>query len=315
MAEPRSRHVVVLMGGWSSEREVSLVSGRACADALREAGYRVDAVDLGRDLTALLAALEPRPDVVFNALHGQGGEDGLIQGVLDMIGVPYTHSGIAASAVAMNKPLTKLALGGVGVRSAPGVVASAAEVAARHVMPPPYVIKPAAEGSSVGVRLVRANDNAPPLDPADWPFGTQVLVEQYIPGRELTVGVMGTEREAPRALTVTEIRHSHGFFDYEAKYTAGHAVHLLPAPLPPAVFALAMGWAVAAHRTLGCSGISRSDFRWDDDRPGTEGLYFLEINTQPGFTPVSLVPEQARHVGISFTDLCSWIVENAACHG
>jgi len=310
MADSRPKRVVVLMGGWSAERQVSLVSGQASAAALREEGYRVTTVDVGRDLQALLRALTPPPDAVFNALHGRGGEDGVIQGVLEILEIPYTHSGVAASAAAMDKPMTKRLLGTVGIRSPEGVVAGAAEVAARHVLAPPYVIKPATEGSSVGVRLVHEASNAPPLDLADWPFGDPVLVEEYIPGRELTVGVMGD-----RALTVTEIRHSHGFFDYDAKYTKGHAVHELPAPLPPAVFEAVLDQAVLAHRTLGCAGVSRSDFRYDDSRPGTDGLYFLEINTQPGFTPVSLVPEQAEHVGISFRELCAWLVETATCHG
>jgi D-alanine-D-alanine ligase len=310
MASPSAKHVVVLMGGWSAERRVSLVSGEASARALGEAGYRVATVDVSRDLQALLAALTPPPDAVFNALHGRGGEDGVIQGVLEILGIPYTHSGVAASAAAMDKPMTKRLLGTVGIRSPEGVVAAAAEVAARHVLAPPYVIKPATEGSSVGVRLVHEAGGAPPLDLASWPFGDPVLVEAYIPGRELTVGVMGD-----RALTVTEIRHSHGFFDYDAKYTKGHAVHELPAPLPAEVFAAVMDQAVLAHRTLGCAGVSRSDFRYDDSRPGTDGLYFLEINTQPGFTPVSLVPEQAEHVGIPFRDLCAWLVETATCHG
>ncbi len=308
MAELRSRRVVVLMGGWSAERQVSLVSGQACAQALAECGHEVVPVDLSRDLGALLAALEPRPEVVFNALHGQGGEDGVIQGVLEMLGLRYTHSGVAASAIAMDKPLTKQIVGAAGVRTVPGRVVTAREAASRDVMEPPYIVKPAAEGSSVGIRLVREHDNAAPVDPEDWPFGTKVLVERYIPGRELTVGVMGE-----RALTVTEIRHSHGFFDYEAKYTKGHATHILPAPVPRSVFDQAMEWALLVHQTLGCAGISRSDFRWDDRLPGTEGLYFLEVNTQPGFTPISLVPEQAQHLGIAFGELCSWIVEEALC--
>jgi D-alanine-D-alanine ligase len=225
-----------------------------------------------------------------------------------MLGLPYTHSGVTASAIAMSKPLTKRLLSTVGIRTPHGVVADKREVAQGHLLEPPYVVKPAAEGSSVGVRVVRANDNAPPLDLESWRYGPEVLVEDYIAGRELTVGVMGD-----RALTVTEIVHSHGFFDYEAKYTEGHATHILPAPVPPPVFEEAMRMALLAHRTLGCRGISRSDIRYDDSRPGTEGLYLLEVNTQPGFTPISLVPEQARHLGIGFGALCRWIVENARC--
>ncbi|NBC31543.1 MAG: D-alanine--D-alanine ligase [Alphaproteobacteria bacterium] len=310
MADTAFPRVVVLKGGWSAERAVSLVSGAAVAKALAEAGYRVAEVDVVHDLPALLAALTPAPDVVFNALHGRGGEDGVVQGVLEMLGIPYTHSGVAASAVAMSKVLTKRALAAAGIRSPDFRVVPAAEAAAAHVLEPPYVVKPVAEGSSVGVRVVGPMDNAPPLDPAGWAFGAEVLVEAYIPGRELTVGVMGD-----RALTVTEIHHSHGFFDYDAKYVQGHATHLLPAPVPPAVFRAAMDQALQAHRLLGCAGISRSDFRYDDSKPGLEGLFFLELNTQPGFTPISLVPEQAEHVGISFRDLCIWLVETAQCHG
>lgn len=304
------KHVAVLMGGWSAEREVSLVSGLACAKALEEIGYRVTTIDVARDLAALVAALTPLPDAVFNALHGRGGEDGVIQGALEMLGVPYTHSGVAASAVAMHKVLTKRVLADIGVRSPEFVVAPAREAAAGHVLPPPYVVKPLAEGSSVGVAIVHDGERPPALAAEDWGFGAEVLVERYIPGRELTVGVMGD-----RALTVTEIEHASGFFDYQAKYSAGHARHHLPAPVPQPVFDAAMAQALQAHRTLGCAGISRSDFRYDDGRPGTEGLYFLEINTQPGFTPISLVPEQAEHCGIGFADLCAWLVEGAACHG
>lgn len=302
-----TKTVAVLHGGWSAEREVSLVSGRAIAAALEGRGHRVRLIDVTHDLDALLRALQPRPDVVFNGLHGKGGEDGTIQGVLNVLGLPYTHSGVRASSIAMSKPVTKQILAAVGIRSARGVTAAPEEVVARHLLEPPYVVKPAAEGSSVGVRIVRPNDNAPTIDLGAWGYG-DALVEEYVPGRELTVGVMGD-----RALTVTEIAHSHAFFDYEAKYTEGHAVHTLPAPVPEPVFAEAMRLALLAHQTLGCRGISRSDFRWDDQKPGTEGLYFLELNTQPGFTPISLVPEQARHLGIDFAALCEWLVEDAAC--
>jgi D-alanine-D-alanine ligase len=299
--------VAILHGGWSAEREVSLVSGAAVRAALAPRGHTCRMIDVSRDLAALMRALDPAPDVVFNVLHGRGGEDGTIQAVLDMMGLPYTHSGLRASAIAMAKPVTKRLLSTVGIRSAPGIVSTPEAVAAAHLMEPPYVVKPAEEGSSVGVRIVRANDNQPPLDVGSWTFG-EVLVERYVPGRELTVGIMGD-----RALTVTEIVHSHGFFDYEAKYTAGHATHLLPAGVPQPVFDLAMEWALLAHRTLGCRGISRSDFRWDDSRPGTEGLFFLETNTQPGFTPISLVPEQAAFVGVDFAALCEWLIEEASC--
>lgn len=304
-----SRHVAVLMGGWSAEREVSLVSGAAVAQALAERGFRVTTVDVRRDLAALVAALTPPPDVVFNALHGRGGEDGCIQGVLEYLGVPYTHSGVAASAIAMNKPLANRLVAAAGVRVPEGVVARRDEVLNGTVMAPPYVIKPTCEGSSVGVHIVRAGSNRMPLDGADWTYGDEVLVERYVPGRDLTVAVMGD-----RALAVTEIRPHTGFYDYTAKYTAGQAEHLIPAPLPAEVYRLALDWALAAHATLGCRGVTRSDFRWDDSRPGSEGLYFLEINTQPGMTPLSLVPEQAAHVGIPFGDLVAWMVEHVSCH-
>ncbi|MEM7441853.1 MAG: D-alanine--D-alanine ligase [Pseudomonadota bacterium] len=304
-----AKRVAVLMGGWSAEREVSLTSGAAAAKALREGGFDVETIDVDHDLKDLTSALSPAPDVVFNALHGRGGEDGVIQGVLNFLEIPYTHSGVAASSIAMNKPLAKRLLSAVGIQSPRGEVHSPVEVASRHVMDPPYVVKPAAEGSSVGVRIVRQGDNQPPIDIKEWAFGGDVLVESYIPGRELTVGVMGD-----RALTVTEIQHSHGFFDYEAKYVSGHAKHILPAKLPKVVFDACMDQALTAHRTLGCNGISRSDFRYDDSLPGTDGLYFLEVNTQPGFTSISLVPEQADHVGVSFVELCRWLVETASCH-
>lgn len=301
--------VAVLMGGWSAEREVSLTSGAAAEKALREGGFEVITIDVGHDLGELIEALTPAPDVAFNVLHGRGGEDGVVQGVLEYLRIPYTHSSVSASSLAMNKPLTKRLLSTVGIQSPRGEVHSPADVAARHIMDPPYVVKPAAEGSSVGVRIVRNGDNQPPVDVADWAFGSDVLVETYIPGRELTVGVMGD-----RSLTVTEIEHSHGFFDYEAKYVSGHARHILPAHIPTAVFDACMDQALTAHRTLGCSGISRSDFRYDDSLPGADGLHFLEINTQPGFTSISLVPEQANHVGVSFVELCRWLVETASCH-
>jgi len=300
--------VAVLYGGWSAERPVSQMSGKAVEKALRSRGHDAYLVDVTRDLPALIRALDPRPDVVFNALHGQGGEDGTIQGVLDMLGLPYTHSGVLASAIAMSKPVTKRLLEGLGVRTPRGIVVPRDEVATRHVLPPPYVVKPAAEGSSFGVRIVRENDNVPPIEAGDWTFGEEVLVEEYIGGRDLTVGVMGD-----RALTVTEIRHDHGFFDYDAKYISGHARHILPAAVPQEVFDEAMRIALLAHRTVGCRGVSRSDFVYDDRQPGTEGLYFLEINNQPGFTPMSLVPEQAEHMGIGFAELCEWLVENASC--
>ncbi|MDE1147346.1 MAG: D-alanine--D-alanine ligase [Azospirillaceae bacterium] len=309
MSGHQPKHVTVLMGGWSAEREVSLVSGASIATALESQGYVVRAVDVQRDLAGLLAALTPKPDVIFNALHGRGGEDGMIQGVLEYLGVPYTHSGVMASAVAMDKAMTKRVLGTVGMPLADSVIATREQVLAGHVIAPPYVIKPVDEGSSVGVRIVRPGANGPAIPEEHWVYGDTVMVESFIPGRELTVGVMGD-----RALAVTEIVASTEFFDYTAKYTEGHAVHVCPAQIPEDVAAEAKRLALLAHQTLGCAGVSRSDFRWDDAK-GVAGLCFLETNTQPGFTPLSLLPEQAAHLGISYADLCGWIVEHAACHG
>ncbi len=302
-----SRHVAVLMGGWSAERDVSLSSGSEAVKALREAGYRVTPVDVGKDLGALASALTPRPDVVFNALHGRGGEDGTIQAVLEVMGLPYTHSGVLASAVGMDKPMTKQLLATVGVPSPQGLVVQPADFARGHPLPPPYVAKPANEGSTVGVVLVSAGSNGPDAV-GTWAADDRIVVEEFIPGRELTVGVMGD-----RALGVTQIESDRTVFDYEAKYTAGVARHRLPAPIPDAVTDAALRLALLAHRTLGCRGVTRSDFRYDDRRHGPDGLFFLEINTQPGLTPVSLVPEQAAHVGISYRDLCAWMVEDALC--
>lgn len=306
------KHVAVLMGGWSAEREVSLVSGAGVAKALEEEGYRVTAIDVQRDLGGLMHALtNPRPDVVFNALHGRGGEDGTIQGVLEFLGLPYTHSGVQAAAIAMDKAMTKRVLDTVGIRSPKGMVLSRGEIAGgAHPMPAPYIVKPVDEGSTVGVTLVREGQNSPVGDDGFFggTFGERVLVEEFIPGRELTVGVMGD-----RALAVTEIVFQAQVYDYTAKYSVGHAVHTIPAAIPEAVAEKAKRLAVLAHHTLGCRGVSRSDFRWDDSRPGTDGLYFLEINNQPGMTPLSLVPEQAAHVGISYGALVGWLVENAAC--
>jgi len=308
MSAPRK--VAVLMGGISSEREVSLVSGAAVADALRAEGYDVTAIDVGRDVNAVLAALTPRPDVVFNALHGRFGEDGCMQGLLELLAVPYTHSGVLASALAMDKPTAKRLFAAAGIPCAEHVIADRAAVLAGDVMPRPYVLKPLNEGSSVGVIIVREDAAAPALAGADWPFGERVMVERYVPGREITVAVMGD-----RALGVTELRTGEGFYDYEAKYTDGRTEHLLPAPLPPEIYDAAMRHALEAHRALNCRGVTRADLRYDDTQgePGT--LCLLEINTQPGMTPLSLVPELAAHAGIGFGALVSWMVENAACDG
>ena len=303
----KSRRVVVIMGGISSERDVSLVSGAAVTQALGEAGFDATSFDLGHDIAALIKALTPPPDAVFNALHGRFGEDGTVQGLLELLGIPYTHSGVLASAMAMDKPTTKRLVETVGIRTPKGRVVARAELGRGDPMPAPYVIKPVAEGSTVGVHIVRPGENLPPLD-GERTLGESVLVEEYIKGRELTVGIMGD-----RALGVTEIRFQGGIFDYTAKYTAGHAQHILPAEIPAEVSEAAMRAALLAHRTLGCRGISRSDFRYDDTQPGTTGLYFLELNNQPGFTPVSLVPEQAQRAGISFGELVTWLVDNATC--
>lgn len=307
----RGKRVMVLSGGWSAEREVSLVSGRGVADALTERGHEVTIFDPPCDLGKIVEGLSPLPDVVFNALHGTGGEDGTIQAILDLIGVPYTHSGMRASAVAMDKPLAKRVVGTVGVPSPTGMIVLPAEIANAHPIPPPYVVKPVAEGSSVGVTIVREGANHPAA--AGWKSDEQLLVEPYIPGRELTVGVMSRVGESARALAVTEIVYATEIFDYTVKYSAGYATHVLPAKIPEPVYAAAMEYARLAHEVIGCTGVTRSDFRWDESRPGTEGLYFLEINTQPGMTPISLVPEQAQQIGMSYADLVEWMVEGAAC--
>jgi D-alanine-D-alanine ligase len=302
-----SKHVAVLMGGWSAEREVSLRSGKACADALARVGYQVTRIDVGRDVAAVLTTV--KPDVALNVLHGRPGEDGTLQGVLEILGIPYTHSGVMASAVAMQKDIAKELLRAAGVPVAEGVVASRFEVAKAHLLPPPYVIKPIAEGSSVGVFLVSADHAHPPqeLNRDDWSYGDRVIVEKYIPGKELTCAVMGDE-----ALGVIEIVPTVRFYDYEAKYAPGGSQHVLPAPVSPIVYQLARRLALVAHRALGCRGVSRADFRFDDRVEGTEGLFCLEVNTQPGMTETSLVPELAVHAGISFEELVRWMVDDAS---
>jgi len=302
-------HVAVLMGGLSSEREVSLSSGKGCADALEGQVARVSRVDAGRDLAQVLTEL--KPDVCFNALHGAWGEDGCVQGVLETLGIPYTHSGVLSSALAMDKDKSKAVLKAAGVVVPGGGLFDRHEVAGRHVIEPPYVVKPNAEGSSVGVFLVTEGANRPPaqVGEPDWAYGEQVMVEPFIAGQELAVTVIG-EKTGPRALTVTDITPVKGFYDYEAKYAPGGSVHELPARLPPRVFDQAMRQAEAAHAALGCRGVSRSDFRYDDVK---DVLVLLEVNTQPGMTPTSLVPEQAAHVGMGYKDLVRWIVEDASC--
>ena len=303
-----SKHVAVLMGGWSAEREVSLTSGRAVAEALREIGHRVTEIDAGRDVGHALATLEPRPDVVFNALHGRYGEDGWIQGVLNVLDLPYTHSGLLASALAMNKPIAKRLFGIAGIPCPEGVVVDRRTALAGGTMEPPFVVKPVNEGSSVGVHIVNESDNYPGLGDDDWRFGDEVLIERYIPGREITVAVM-----CGRPLGVLEIRPTDGFYDYTAKYTEGKAEHLIPAPLAPDAYAEALRLASLAHETLGCRGVSRADLRYDDTAGEPGRIYLLEINTQPGMTPLSLVPEIAAHAGIDFGELVGWMVEEARC--
>jgi D-alanine-D-alanine ligase len=301
------KHVAVLMGGWSAEREISLRSGKACADAAERGGYRVSRVDVDREVAASLRAL--KPDVALNVLHGRPGEDGTLQGLLEVLGIPYSHSGVLASALAMQKDIAKTVLKAAGVPVPGGVVAARADAAKRHLLPPPYVIKPVAEGSSVGVFIVREDMKHPPqeLTRPDWSFGDKVLVEPYIPGKELTCAVMGDN-----ALGVIEIVANTKFYDYEAKYAPGGSKHLLPAPIAPAVYEEVRRLSLAAHRALGCRGVSRTDFRYDDTLAGTKGLACLEVNTQPGMTEVSLVPELAQHAGIGFEELVRWMIEDAS---
>jgi len=300
-------HVAVLMGGWSSEREVSLTSGHGVADALEGLGHRVTRIDMGRDVALRLA--EAKPDVVFNALHGTPGEDGTVQGLMDLMGLPYTHSGLTTSVIAIDKELTKQQLVPHGIRMPEGKIVTSKSLFEADPMPRPFVLKPVNEGSSVGVAIVKERDNhgTPIHRDAHGPWQTfeTLLAEPFIRGRELTVAVLGD-----RALGVTELVPTSGFYDYEAKYTDGLTRHICPADIPADIAAAAMTMALDAHRLLGCKGTSRSDFRWDDDK-GEAGLYLLEVNTQPGMTPLSLVPEQARHVGLSYADLVQAIIAEA----
>jgi D-alanine-D-alanine ligase len=302
-----SKHVAVLMGGWSAEREVSLRSGKACAEALARRGYRVTRIDVGRDIATVLTTV--KPDVALNVLHGRPGEDGTLQGILEILAIPYTHSGVMASAVAMQKDIAKVLFQAAAVPVPDGLIVPRLEVAKGHVLPPPYVIKPIAEGSSVGVFIVREDHVHPPqeLTRDDWAYGDRLMVETYIPGKELTCAVMGDD-----ALGVIEIVPTVKFYDYEAKYAPGGSKHLLPAPISPFVYQEARRLALAAHRALGCRGVSRADFRYDDRVEGTGGLVCLEVNTQPGMTETSLVPELAAHAGITFDELVQWMVEDAS---
>lgn len=304
-----SQHVAVLMGGWSAEREVSLRSGEACARALEGEGYRVTRIDVARDVADVLGRL--RPDVALNALHGRVGEDGTVQGVLEVLRIPYTHSGVLASALAMQKDKAKLVLAAAGVPVAHGLVVDRHEAARRHVLPPPYVLKPVNEGSSVGVVIVRADRSHPPqeIGRPDWAHGEMLLAETFVAGRELTCAVI-----AGRPTAVIDIQSAdHAFYDYDAKYAPGGSIHVLPADLKDNIYQHVQDLALRAHAALGCRGVSRTDFRYDDRPEGTGELVVLEVNTQPGMTETSLVPEMAADAGYSFGGLVRWMVEDASC--
>ena len=303
------KHVAVLMGGWSAERPVSLNSGRGCADALESLGYRVTRIDVDRSIAETLAKL--RPDVAFNALHGRAGEDGAIQGVLEILRIPYTHSGVLASALAMQKDLAKTVLAAAGIPVAQGVTVDRHDAAHRHAMPPPYVLKPVSEGSSFGVVIVKEDRADPPQEVGreDWPYGDMLLAEKFVAGKELTCAVMGD-----RVFDIIEIQPvSEAFYGYDAKYAKGGSRHILPANLKPNIYHKVQDLTLRAHRALGCRGVSRADFRYDETK-GEEGeLVCLEVNTQPGMTETSLVPEMAAHSGLSFGQLVAWMVEDASC--
>ena len=303
------KHVAVLMGGVSSERPVSLSSGKACADALEAEGYTVSRIDVGHNVGAVLAEL--RPDVAFNALHGPYGEDGKIQGVLEYLQIPYTHSGVLASALAMNKKLAKRIAAAAGIPVAESRVMDRHAIGNKHPLKPPYVVKPVSEGSSFGVVIVKEDQPHPPqrLSAADWPYGDIVMVERYVHGREFTCAVMGDV-----ALGVCEILPTgHAFYDYDAKYAPGGSKHEIPAKLSPNIYQTIQKLSLKAHQAMGCRGVSRSDFRYDDRFSENGEVIWLEVNTQPGMTPTSLVPEIALEAGHSFGELLSWMVEDASC--
>ncbi len=305
-----AKHVVVLMGGWAPEREVSLSTGQECADALERAGYRVSRVDMDRGIVEVLKEL--KPNVVFNGLHGPFGEDGGIQGVLELLQIPYTHSGVLASALAMDKVKAKLVARRYGIPVASDMIMNRFEAGEKHPMTPPYVIKPINEGSSFGVLIVREDQSKPPqqLYADDWPYGDRIMVERFIPGRELTCAVMGNV-----ALGVTEIiPEGHSFYDFDAKYVKGGSKHQCPAKIKPNIYQNILTLSLKAHEALGCRGVTRSDFRLDDGAVGTGELIWLEVNTQPGMTPTSLVPEIAAYAGHDFEELVSWMVEDASCN-
>jgi len=303
------KHVAVLMGGFSSERPVSLSSGNACAEALEGEGYRVTKVDVGRDVGQVL--MELKPDVVFNALHGPFGEDGTIQGILEYLEIPYTHSGVLASALAMDKGQAKTVVASAGVPVAEARIMLRFDIGSEHPIAPPYVVKPVREGSSFGVVIVKEDQSHPPqvLSSSEWRYGDQVMVEHYVAGRELTCGVMGG-----KALGVTEIVPlGHSFYDYDSKYVAGGSRHVLPAEISPKIYQKIQQLALTAHQAVGCRGVSRSDFRYDDRFSEDGELVWLEINTQPGMTPTSLVPEMAAYAGYGFGEFVRWMVEDASC--
>ncbi|HCL65452.1 MAG TPA: D-alanine--D-alanine ligase [Rhizobium sp.] len=303
------KHVAVLMGGFSSERPVSLSSGNACAEALEGEGYRVTKVDVGRDVGQVLAEL--KPDVAFNALHGPFGEDGTIQGILEYLQIPYTHSGVLASALAMDKGQAKIVVAGAGVPVAEARIMMRFDIGSEHPIAPPYVVKPVREGSSFGVVIVKEDQSHPPqvLSSSEWRYGDQVMVEHYVAGRELTCGVMGGT-----ALGVTEIVPlGHSFYDYDSKYVAGGSKHVLPAEISPKIYQKIQQLALKAHQAVGCRGVSRSDFRYDDRFSEDGELVWLEINTQPGMTSTSLVPEMAAYAGYGFGEFVRWMVEDASC--
>ena len=307
----RYQHVAVLLGGLSAEREVSLSSGKACADALEGEGYRVTRIDVGRDIAERLR--EVKPDACFNALHGRWGEDGTLQGILEYLQIPYSHSGVLASALAMHKEQAKIAFRAAGVPVPDGKVVLRSDAAKAHVLPPPYVLKPVAEGSSVGVFIIKADQRHPPqeLSSSEWTFGEELLAERFIPGRELTCAVID---DTPS--DIIEILPAEGlqFYDYQAKYARGGSRHILPAPLSPNIYQSVQRFTLMAHRALGCRGVSRADFRLDERADGTYELACLEVNTQPGMTGTSLVPELAGHRGWTFGELVRWIVEDASCN-
>ena len=297
-----TKRVAILMGGWSAEREVSLVSGAAVSNSLKKSGFQVTSIDVQRDMGSLLTRLYPKPDAVFNALHGRFGEDGCVQGLLDILDIPYTHSGLLASAIAMDKPMSKRLFETAGIPVPKHKIVCRDDIVAGDIMPPPYVLKPTNEGSSVGVSVVLESDNNP-FEGGSWPYGNEVMIEEFIQGKELTVCVMGNQ-----ALAVTEITTKRSFYDYSAKYEEDESSHVIPADIGKSIYNKVKEMAVIAHKTIGCRGVSRADFRLDG-----ENAYLLEVNTQPGMTPLSLVPEQAAYKGISFEELVIWMVENAEC--